>query len=234
MHCSISYYYIDCIPLQHFAVGTKVLTKNMKNAHRMGGKMDPKWLGPYTVKEVVGKGRYKLCSKTGDVKKLYSSCLLKEYIDPTSGIGIANYSGWCVLHACDCFVTGESEEQSDSNGSDSEPLAESDDKSADNLQTASESDEEDVHCSFNSDQLAPGLPPSNQQSPPSPLSPLLPRSDQQSPLSPLSSRSDQQSPLSPLSSRSDLQSPPSPLSPLSPRSDQQSPPSKSLGEYIHL
>lgn len=62
----------------------------MKNAHRMGGKMDPKWLGPYTVKERVGKGRYKLFSKTGEaLKKLYSSCLLKEYFEPLSTEGIA-------------------------------------------------------------------------------------------------------------------------------------------------
>ena len=47
--------------------------------------MEPKWLGPYTVKEKVDKGRYKLCSMTGKtMKKLYSSCLLKEYFEPTS------------------------------------------------------------------------------------------------------------------------------------------------------
>lgn len=46
----------------------------------MGGKMDPKWLGPYVIEEKVSKGRYKISSKTGKVlKKLYSSCLLKEY-----------------------------------------------------------------------------------------------------------------------------------------------------------
>lgn len=69
-------------------MGTKVLLKNMKNSHRMGGKLDPKWLGPYTVVEKVGKGRYRLCSKTGDtVKKLYSSCLLKEYFEHSPNNG---------------------------------------------------------------------------------------------------------------------------------------------------
>lgn len=75
--------------IQHFAVGTKVLLKNMKNSHRMGGKMDPKWLGPYTVKEkATTKGCYKLCSMTGKVlKKSYSSCLLKTYFEPSVNEG---------------------------------------------------------------------------------------------------------------------------------------------------
>ena len=67
-------------------MGTKVLLKNMKNSHRMGGKMDPKWLGPYTVLEKVEKGRYKLRSSRGEtLKKLYNSSLLKEYFQPYEG-----------------------------------------------------------------------------------------------------------------------------------------------------
>ena len=67
-------------------MGTKVLLKNVKTTHRMGGKMDFKWIGPYIVEERVSKGRYKISSMTGKVvKKLYSSCLLKEYFEsPTS------------------------------------------------------------------------------------------------------------------------------------------------------
>ena len=69
-------------------MGAKVLLKNMKNSHRMGGKMDPKWLGPYTVKEKNSKGRYKLCAMSGKtLKKLYSSCLLKEYFEPSTNAG---------------------------------------------------------------------------------------------------------------------------------------------------
>ena len=46
----------------------------MKNSHRMGGKLDSKWDGPYTVNEKLSKGRYHLRSKHGVVlKKLYSS-----------------------------------------------------------------------------------------------------------------------------------------------------------------
>ena len=59
-----------------------MLLKNMKNSHRMGGKLDVKWDGPYTIEAKLNKGRYQLRSKTGFVvKKLYSSCLLKEYFE---------------------------------------------------------------------------------------------------------------------------------------------------------
>ena len=50
-----------------------------------GGEMDCTWKGPYTIKEVVGKGRYQLKSKDGRVlKKLYNGVLLKEYHSPTA------------------------------------------------------------------------------------------------------------------------------------------------------
>ena len=55
----------------------------MKNSHRMGGKLDSKWDGPYVIEEKLSKERYRLRSKQGVVlKKLYSSCLLKEYFEP--------------------------------------------------------------------------------------------------------------------------------------------------------
>lgn len=56
----------------------------MSNAHRMGGKLDYSWKGPYTVLEDLGKGRYRL--QTGDGKKLrkvINGVLLKDYLDPT-------------------------------------------------------------------------------------------------------------------------------------------------------
>lgn len=52
----------------------------MKNHHRMGGKLDAKWMGPYTVLEKISKGRYRLQSQTGcTLAKLYNGALLKEY-----------------------------------------------------------------------------------------------------------------------------------------------------------
>ena len=79
-------YHVQCatyelsLYLQHFRIGTKVLLKKMKNSHRMGGKLDAKWDGPYTVEAKLSKGCYQLRSKNGIVlKKLYNCCLLKEY-----------------------------------------------------------------------------------------------------------------------------------------------------------
>ena len=61
----------------------------------MGGKLDSKWDGLYTVEEKLRKGRYKLMSKQGVIlKKLYSSCLLKEYFElgkgPIKKMNLAN------------------------------------------------------------------------------------------------------------------------------------------------
>ena len=69
--------------MQVYPVGSCVLLKNMTNSHRMGGKMDCTWKGPYTVHEMVDKGRYQLQSKSGKVlKKLYNGVLLKEFYSP--------------------------------------------------------------------------------------------------------------------------------------------------------
>ena len=68
--------------LQHFAVGTKVLLKSMKNTHRMGGKLDIKWDGPYTVEAKLTKGRYQLRAKTGLLlKKLYNSKSIMKQVN---------------------------------------------------------------------------------------------------------------------------------------------------------
>ena len=75
--------FFSILQLVQLVVGTKVLLRNMKNSHRMGGKMDEKWNGPYIVAEKLSKGRYQLRSQDGFVlKKLYSSFLLKEYLEP--------------------------------------------------------------------------------------------------------------------------------------------------------
>lgn len=68
-------YVMDCFFLQHFQVGTK----NMKNSDWMGGKLDAKWDGPYTVEAKLSMGRYQLISKNGTILK--KICLLKEYLE---------------------------------------------------------------------------------------------------------------------------------------------------------
>ena len=48
----VTLYHIIIINLlQEYAVGSKVLLKVMKNQHRMGGKLDDRWTGPYEVVE---------------------------------------------------------------------------------------------------------------------------------------------------------------------------------------
>lgn len=37
-------------------VGQLVLMKNNKNVHRMGGKLEDKWLGPYEIVSCLNKG----------------------------------------------------------------------------------------------------------------------------------------------------------------------------------
>lgn len=46
-------------------------------------KLDPVYTGPYTVVEILDKGRYSLQRADGTrLKKLYNGVLLKEVLDP--------------------------------------------------------------------------------------------------------------------------------------------------------
>ena len=61
----------------------KVLLKVMKNTHRMGGKLDIRWTGPYEVVSDCGKMRYKLKSMTTEkvLKTTVHCSRLKHYIE---------------------------------------------------------------------------------------------------------------------------------------------------------
>ena len=67
-------------------MGDEVLVRNMKNTHRMEGKLAIRWTRPYEVVEDCGKMRYKLKSrKTGNILKITVHCSrLKHYIHPAS------------------------------------------------------------------------------------------------------------------------------------------------------
>ncbi len=67
-----------------FTIGSRVLLKNNKNCHRMGGQLDVKWTGPYIVTEDVGKGRVRLQNMSSGVilKNIYHGANLKIYADP--------------------------------------------------------------------------------------------------------------------------------------------------------
>ena len=60
--------------------GTEVLLENTYQKQRKGGKMDPLWLGPYTIHKNLGKGLYELKNKEGKlVKKKANINRLKVY-----------------------------------------------------------------------------------------------------------------------------------------------------------
>ena len=41
-------------------VGTEVLLENTAQKQRKGGKLEPAWVGPYTIHRCIGKGFYEL------------------------------------------------------------------------------------------------------------------------------------------------------------------------------
>ena len=62
-------------------VGTVVLLENTMQKQRKGGKLEPLWLGPYTIHKDLGKGLYDLSNQAGMVlKKKANIAQLKEYV----------------------------------------------------------------------------------------------------------------------------------------------------------
>lgn len=61
--------------------GSLVLLRNNKNNHRMGGKLEAKYIGPYEVVTLLNKGRAKLknVSSNKELKNLYHIVNLKIY-----------------------------------------------------------------------------------------------------------------------------------------------------------
>ena len=62
-------------------IGQLVLMKNNKNVHRMGGKLEDRWMGPYEIVKCLEKGRVKLKNlQSGKVlKNTYHAVNLKVY-----------------------------------------------------------------------------------------------------------------------------------------------------------
>ncbi len=52
-----------------FQVGSFVMKKDFTRKKRRGGKLDPKWVGPFQITAVLGKGLYSLKSYEGDLTK---------------------------------------------------------------------------------------------------------------------------------------------------------------------
>ena len=61
------------------AVGTQVLLENTAQKQRKGGKLEPAWLGPYTINRCIGKGLYELSKDGKLVKKKANIARLKIY-----------------------------------------------------------------------------------------------------------------------------------------------------------
>ena len=61
-------------------VGTVVMLENTMQKQRKGGKLEPLWLGPYTIHRDFGKGLYELSNQAGTVlKKKANIAQLKLY-----------------------------------------------------------------------------------------------------------------------------------------------------------
>ena len=60
-----------------------MLKSNARNSHRMGGKLEKPWLGPYIINQDLGKGRYCLKTLEGKPLKQTIHCVrLKRFLDP--------------------------------------------------------------------------------------------------------------------------------------------------------
>ena len=66
--------------LQEFEINTLVMLENTIQKQRKGGKLEPLWLGPYSIHRCLGKGVYELTNKDGKVlKKKTNIARLKVY-----------------------------------------------------------------------------------------------------------------------------------------------------------
>ena len=88
--------------------GTEVLLENTYQKQRKGGKMEPLWLGPYTVHRHLGKGLYELMNRDGKVmKKTANINRLKTYMrrqdGPSRKKGKVRYNQ-CFDIMCTCMM----------------------------------------------------------------------------------------------------------------------------------
>ena len=65
-------------------VGARVLLENTLQKQRKGGKLEPIWLGPYTISKDLGKGLYELANEAGKVVKKIAR--LKEYQERSQNV----------------------------------------------------------------------------------------------------------------------------------------------------
>ena len=65
-----------------------MLIKDYNRKKRKGGKMDYKWLGPYTIVKSLGKGLYALKATDGSVGVIdrVHGTRLKPYLSPLASV----------------------------------------------------------------------------------------------------------------------------------------------------
>ena len=72
-------------------VGARVMLENTYQRQRKGGKLEPIWLGPYTISRDLGKGIYELSNAAGKVIKTKANIArLKEYQERTVFLMLKN------------------------------------------------------------------------------------------------------------------------------------------------
>ncbi|GKD60014.1 reverse transcriptase domain-containing protein [Tanacetum coccineum] len=72
-------YYNSRVRGTSFKPGEMVYRSNEASHAKDGGKLGPKWEGPYEVKESLGKGAYKLKDRKGnDMPRTWNICNLKK------------------------------------------------------------------------------------------------------------------------------------------------------------
>ena len=86
-----------------FEVGLSVLKKDFRRKKRAGGKLDPSWLGPYTIVKALGRGLYSLQGIV-DPSKIISKVngtYLKRYYQPILQVNFKSFimyeCGKCIL-----------------------------------------------------------------------------------------------------------------------------------------
>lgn len=67
-----------------YSVGQLVLKLNRRKETRMGGKLEKRFTGPYTIAEVMGTGVYRLKDGEAIMKQVVNACNLKPFIAPCS------------------------------------------------------------------------------------------------------------------------------------------------------
>ena len=68
--------------ITYLQIGAEVLKKDFRRQKRKGGKLDHRWLGPYTIAQDLGKGFYSLSDGEDIIVKRICGAHLKIYVPP--------------------------------------------------------------------------------------------------------------------------------------------------------